>query len=390
MNRVSPTLLVAGSLLAAGTALLFAAGPGSPDALIPYQGRLDFNGAGLNGPVDLRVGLFTSGVAGTSACLGGASVTGCGLWADEFSDVPVSGGAFAVSLGSGDPLPNTVFTANDNLWIGFAVRVGTDNYAVLGGMHQLHATPYAVRADNARNLTITQNLNVGGSATVGTLQVSGGSQLSTLNVAGSTALGAVTMGDVTAGTVSVFELNGTVVSRALSQTDVSPPTIGGPPFVPYLVSRTRYLAEATKGVTTLGVASRVVRLDEARMDQMCSDEDGCTVTLSMANWSNNNNATFVGPYRFYWGDLNGNGDREWRISGNAAADDGNVATAATVAGVDGDGVTTHVLRDHNCFFTDASYTEGSAATTDNGVSLFLLNYNVDNYPTATCRLIVED
>src|SRR5690606_15745453 len=60
-------------------------GPGSTNALIPYSGYLESDGAAVTTPVDLRVGLFPS-PSGTS-CLASPTLSGCGVWADQMTDV---------------------------------------------------------------------------------------------------------------------------------------------------------------------------------------------------------------------------------------------------------------------------------------------------------------
>ena len=110
---------------------------------IPVQGalRTPAGGAVADGEYSLGFHLYTTKDAAEA------------LWTEIHVDVPVVGGFFAVVLSQGtapNPLPASIFTDNDELWIG--VQVSKDPELARTPMHAL---PWAVRsvlADQAKTL----------------------------------------------------------------------------------------------------------------------------------------------------------------------------------------------------------------------------------------------
>ncbi|MBK8141140.1 MAG: hypothetical protein IPK57_09015 [Chitinophagaceae bacterium] len=108
------------------------------------------------------------------------------------------------------------------------------------------------------------------------------------------------------------------------------------------------------------------------VDELCADEDGCKVTITMTNWEpGRTESASIGTTLFY----TNAGSRRWRTS-----DD--------VAGVDGDNGVNHILiLFSNFYFTDAAYT--ASVGSDVGAGLNFMRWNI--YPVTTIgRLILED
>ncbi len=88
--------------------------PDAPSATstttFPYQGRLtDSDGSPVNGTKTMTFRLYNVGSGGTA------------LWQESWPNVTVINGLFNVLLGSNTSLGQTIFTENDNLWLGISV-----------------------------------------------------------------------------------------------------------------------------------------------------------------------------------------------------------------------------------------------------------------------------
>lgn len=101
---------------------------------IPYQGRLaDKNGAPLTQTVNMIFRLYAAASGGSP------------LWEEQWTganSVQVSDGLFNVMLGSLTPIPQTVITGNNNLFLG--ITVGTDSE--MSPRVQLGSVPFATQA----------------------------------------------------------------------------------------------------------------------------------------------------------------------------------------------------------------------------------------------------
>ncbi|MGB3006026.1 MAG: hypothetical protein WBC06_05940 [Chitinophagaceae bacterium] len=116
-----------------------------------------------------------------------------------------------------------------------------------------------------------------------------------------------------------------------------------------------------------------IPIPQAIVDDLCADDDGCKVTITMTNWAAGmTQSASVSTSLFY---TNAAGGRKWRTSND-------------LEGTDGDNGVQHVLTLFNTFyFTDAVYT-GSIGS-DAVVGLNFMRWN--NYPVTTIgRLILED
>lgn len=119
---------------------------------ISYQGRLaDNEGNPVQGSVYMTFRLYDTPVDGTP------------LWAESHGTVLVEDGLFHVLLGSISPLPSTVFTDHDTLYLGISVEGGAE----MVPREQLASVPYAwVASALARDATAAGSLTVEGSLTV--------------------------------------------------------------------------------------------------------------------------------------------------------------------------------------------------------------------------------
>ncbi|MFO0723832.1 MAG: hypothetical protein U1E65_08630 [Myxococcota bacterium] len=113
---------------------------------LPYQGILQRDGLAANSNYDLRFAIFRDAMTDAS-CLLGASLNGCGLWAEEQTNIRVSGGRFSVALGSATPLNVDAFRVNDP-YLAIAVRPAAGGaYTLLAGRQRLGAAPFAIKSE---------------------------------------------------------------------------------------------------------------------------------------------------------------------------------------------------------------------------------------------------
>jgi len=131
-----------------------------------------------------------------------------------------------------------------------------------------------------------------------------------------------------------------------------------------------------------GTTSKYLELDgiySQSIYNICSDGDGCTVTLGMKDWDTNQpgNIASRGPYKFFSG--SGGGVKSWwRVSDT------------DWSGKKYDDSVSHIIQAFDCFFTDASLIS-SGNLYDRGYN-FGLYYARSSYYTDNikCILIIED
>ena len=146
-----------------------AALPAAPPRILAFQGRLtDASGTPITAESTLRFAVYNDPTASGSAF----------LWEESQSVTPDTEGVFAVNLGEENPLPQSIFANNTNLYLGIAI--GSDSE--LQPRHQLATVAYAANAETLQGLApITQtdagttnvvlaldssgNLTIGGTAT---------------------------------------------------------------------------------------------------------------------------------------------------------------------------------------------------------------------------------
>jgi len=382
-NR-APIALVTATILIGTSVWVYAqSGPGTGNAVIPYQGRIENNGLPLEGPTDLRVALFTSAGADTS-CLSAAVLGACGVWTQEFASTPVAAGNFALRLGDDDSLGDDVF-ANDALFLGVAVNDGS-SWVALGGLQAIASVPHAIRTETANEL-IANSIDVG-SIVADNLTVVGG----TLRL-GSPALAVSKVGNT-------VQVDAPLTSQATR--------LEGGTATSYIHTSSRYLVIAP--YTSQTPAHSYTAIPNTIMRDYCGDVDGCRITLRMKNWENNNlgrNATSMSFHFNYGTEFNNGGPRvPWRreetyssavipvVLESIYANGGVNLAKYPASGVDGDGVTVfpygHVAQNHDCHFTDSLYAAGTNILGDGALGMGLLNWSGGNGYTAECQLIIDD
>lgn len=425
--RTSPLLCLASLVVLLWSGGAWAQGAGSGNALIPYNGVLSNGPQPLNGTYAFRVGLFTSAAATNANCLVGGTA-GCGVWADEFGGVTVARGAFSLLLGSSAPLSDAVFTNQGSLWLGVAVRQGTSGpFVVLNGggpLQRLGSNPFAVRSERAGNFQVTNNLEVAGTARVGGTTTLGGNVLlgagtaqKRLHVEGGEVRVRSDDNDITPdiaqfmannltqgigvgydsvqavgnnanqgirlvpkGNDSVF-VEGPLQSWAVRDTDGA--------TAAYRVQHQRYVVVAS-------YANRQARsftpIPSSVLRNLCGDSDGCRVTVRMRDWSSSfasRTAVSISMH-FDYGVTDPNNNRTvWRREAVAGSANPSVVFGPE-SGTDNNGVVEHVVRNHDCHFTDGLFTAGTTASTDpDGMGLLNWDASGGNY-TPTCELIIDD
>gem|GEM_PF-1676090 len=411
-----------------GTAYItVAAGPGEPNALVPYHGHLEHNGTPMNGVVDVRVGLFTS--AGADASCLWTGTTPCGAWSDTFANVAVAYGNFALSLGSNANLPTTTFF-NNGVFLGIAVDNGT-GFVGVGGLQRLASVPYAVRGEQAtdflatgaitvdgdadlgndvdvgrdayigRDATVIRNLGIGIDAASaqeqvhienGALRVRDDDNAADPDIAAFYALNLTQGIGIGYNRVSAIGSNasqdivvepkgsGTVIldgnTDVNGSADLGATTVEAYQNINGTVStyttslvRRRYVATWSGSSPT----RRYVDVPYSVLVSYCGDEDGCRVTLRMRGWNTSSQRGTATTFTFHYGS-----DGHWRVNSNV---DGN----------DGNGSTNHAMQLNDCYFTDSRYAQGASDQGDSQLGMGLLNWD-DTYDVSTqsCELIIND
>jgi hypothetical protein len=151
-----------------------------------------------------------------------------------------------------------------------------------------------------------------------------------------------------------------------------------------VTSRDRYLVEAhfDNDFPGANVTNTSVTVDQTRLTELCSDDDGCSITLIMDDFLRNGEDASIGPVHFAYSSSTGR-FRTAEISGNSEV--------ARTIGVDGNNVVEHALRAWNCYLTDTAYTQNQASPlTDNTRQMFLMNYNSNTAYQPICRLVIDD
>lgn len=122
--------------------------PNNSGRYLGYAGRLEQNGAAVNGPVDLQLTLYPDDTSGPCATPFRADAT------------PVSAGAFSVVIG---PVPAACFTGSAaGLHIGVGVRrQGASTFTTLTGRQRFVPVPYAMAAPPSSTLLVKDTLGIG-------------------------------------------------------------------------------------------------------------------------------------------------------------------------------------------------------------------------------------
>ncbi|MBP7963344.1 MAG: hypothetical protein KBG20_15825 [Caldilineaceae bacterium] len=143
-NVIFVVILVFGLFWAQSVgALNLGASTGTSTSTIAYQGRLaDSNGDPLTETLNMGFRLYNAGTGSAP------------LWTEQWTGsngVQISDGLFNVMLGSLDPIPQSIITGNENLFLG--ITVGTDGE--MSPRVQLGSVPFAVQALTVPDGSIT-------------------------------------------------------------------------------------------------------------------------------------------------------------------------------------------------------------------------------------------
>jgi hypothetical protein len=160
---------------------------------------------------------------------------------------------------------------------------------------------------------------------------------------------------------AALEVRGDLFTYGLHQVD------GGAP-APYALSALRLVADATPAMV-----GQVIPLDVALVDQLCADEDGCTVLMQMRTFNGTQEVASRKNHLFV------SSDGRWRFADDTAGGDGNA--------------TTNDWINWDCYFTDAeNMTNTSNGRADTVKGFGLLNVKGGGYSdtTTVCRLVLED
>lgn len=149
---------------------------------------------------------------------------------------------------------------------------------------------------------------------------------------------------------------------------------GNTTFTNFTINPKRYVWEINASIT----GGNSISIPQNILTNLCADDDGCKVTISMSQWDGTNSTASKTFQFFYAAVNNAAGKREWRTDENNGSG----------TGVDGDGAVGHAINLFNeVYFTDASYQNNGG--TDNALGMNLLKWIT--YPNSTiCRLIMED
>jgi hypothetical protein len=334
---------------------------------LPYQGVLEIDGEPITATGDdalaIEFALYTSAESVEP------------VYRQQIR-VEVYRGRFTAVIGpvddQGVPIEQVVRAA-DGLLLGMTLLGDVNNPdddIALSNRQRLMATPYALWTTAAANFTVAADLTVGGNVRMngGTLDLGGGTLtgVGTLDSdlvlpAGGTfsldngtfTLGAGTL-DLDGGTVAGdVAFNGQIAAQGLQ--------VGDHVYAP------RYhISHAEKGSTVL--------LDQARIERLCGDADGCQVRIGMRLWRNAADPAAASREFLLYYDAP---SRRWRLNNDNE-------------GVLGDGRTQHVfVIFETCYLTDSAHTDFRNEG-DDGLGFKLLLGRGFNGPDRTCELTFID
>ncbi len=325
--------------------------PAAPDAIastLNYQGILrDETGALVTGTRTMTFKIYD------------AAVNGNVLHSETINNVAVRDGLFTVVLGDATPIGANVF-ADAPRFIG--LTVGSD--PEMAPRQRLHPVPWAQQATTAVNATTAATTN----------SLAPGATASELVGTGTAPNRSLTLSDRVSVTGDLTVKARRDVGSTTTPVQITTST--------YDVSIRRYVVEAPDG----GATPNSVPVDDAMLNQLCADEDGCTITLGMRDWNTPADRpgllATVGPWRFSITAAT-NGKRNWDLR----YADG----AGAVHGEDGNGTTEPIANALNgCIFTDGKWQTG-VDLGDQELGLSLLNWHgIWDSPNMVCVLIIED
>lgn len=164
----------------------------------------------------------------------------------------------------------------------------------------------------------------------------------------------------------VLRPDGALSVRGLKQIDSAAPAVA-----PYELQR--FIVDATP--TAVGSA---VTINQAALDAICRDDDGCPFTISMVNWNNDGMVATRSGTLF----LNQRpGFNAWRLE----------LDGSDIQGVDGNNAVEEMSA-WDCYFGDSAATDANNNRNDPGLGFSLLNCRGCNYSDTnmTCRMVFRD
>ena len=167
-------------------------------------------------------------------------------------------------------------------------------------------------------------------------------------------------------TTKWLELSGSVGVKSIN---------GSSSFVPYNINPRKYMWELTGHPTLTSIE---IPLDI--VTKLCSDEDGCKMTLIMSEYSAGTPESISYDGRFYY--LATGATRRWSSSSGTSFN--------TTTGIDGSNSVQHIaILANNVYFSDAEIFPGSGGLIDNRLGLHFFKAN-NLSPTTVARLVLED
>ena len=374
-----------GSLVLLASISLFAlpAVAQAPPQLLQQGRLLDDAGEPMTGDVVMEFSIYD------------APSEGATLWQSEFTVSVDETGFYSAVLGAhGTPLTADVFSQAQT-WIGIAVDGGEE----LSPRFQLQSVPYSLSSARSERAAVADQVADGAitrdalasdvlddtlaaiSCAPGEVPISSASGWDCGNIEGLTlaeveeAVG-TSLGSLNCGAGEIVRFDGSQWGCELGS-DIYLETSGGTMHGDLVVQEfeilklpdnsveTRYRERKTTRLVVRNQRRReTVMIPRERLDEICGD--GCTYTIAMRYWRNENvELGSRGPHAFSYDGETG----RWRNSNNNS-------------GVSGDGSLNHVQNVGGwncCYFTEAEYIAGSNQG-DTTRDMFLLNNSSSTCP----------
>lgn len=177
------------ALLAAAGLAVFMAAPETVDAadgdrttsdlmsgglVIPYEGSLAMDGQPMTGQVTLRFELWDHATDSEPENL---------RYSETQEGILLYNGRYYVGLGTGTQRTGSIETAlldGDRLFLGMAIQDGTGEFISLQSRQALEAVPFAAWTSNAADMSVAQDVTVGGNLNA----LAGELQSATMSIAG--------------------------------------------------------------------------------------------------------------------------------------------------------------------------------------------------------------
>ena len=297
-------------------------------------------------------GTLATGVYTITAQIYAAADGGAALYHETFPNVTVRDGLFNVVLGD-DPQGQDLSGAFGSAprYIGITLEGQGDE---LIPRQRLHAVPWAIYATNASqavDFLVSGKLGIGTASPTARLHVNGGINAASLDVNGGI-------------NTASLDVNGGINAASIVKIDADPPYTS-------TVTLKRYVIRA--GIKPVGQRS-TIPLDNALLQELCGDMDGCMIRLGFSHDVDNDNGRVSFTYWTFSLNTQNNTWIAHRLDG----------VESYPVGQDNDGVV-HWLQHWECYLTDAEYVNDTA--TDNALGFGLLNWHTTNH---FCIVVIDD